>query len=217
VESRVGEGTSFRIYLPRIHPLPEPARPDPGVSNRVGGGATVLVVEDQEAVRRLTKLTLASLGYHVLEAESGARACELAATFSGEIHLLLTDIVMPGINGRELALEILQLRPNLKVLLMSGYAEDVILPPGLPESEIAFLPKPFTQDVLAAKVREVLGLDDDLRGLTGQLVEDHVGVRKPTHLQHAGVRSLDRLLGDLDLVLPLAAIRPQRRQFVNAA
>ena len=70
---------------------------------------------------------------------------------------MLTDIVMPGINGRELAVEVLQLRPNLKVLLMSGYAEEVILPQGLPESELAFLSKPFTQDVLAAKVREVLG------------------------------------------------------------
>lgn len=157
VESRVGEGTSFRIYLPRIHPLPEAPRPDPRMSDKAGGGATVLVVEDQEAVRRLTKLTLGSLGYHVLEAESGARACELATAFPGEIHLLLTDIVMPGINGRELAMEVLQLRPNLKVLLMSGYAEDVSLPQGLPEAELAFLPKPFTQDVLAAKVREVLG------------------------------------------------------------
>ncbi len=157
VESRVGEGTSFRLYLPRIHPPPAAARPDPRVSDTPNGGETVLVVEDQEAVRRLTKLTLVSLGYQVLEAETGARACELAATFPGEIHLMLTDIVMPGKNGRELAREVLQLRPNLKVLLMSGYAEEVILPQGLPESELAFLSKPFTQDVLAAKVREVLG------------------------------------------------------------
>ena len=158
VESRVGEGTSFRIYLPRIHALAGGAHvPIRACPTSPTAASTVLVVEDQEAVRRLTKLTLVSLGYHVLEAETGARACELAAAFPGEIHLLLTDIVMPGINGRELAREVLQLRPNLKVLLMSGYAEEVILPQGLPESELAFLPKPFTQDVLAAKVREVLG------------------------------------------------------------
>ena len=161
VESRVGEGTSFRIYLPRIPALPAAPRPDPRMSDKPNRGETILVVEDQEAVRRLTKLTLVSLGYQVLEAETGARARELAATFPGEIHLMLTDIVMPGKNGRELALEVLQLRPNLKVLLMSGYAEEVILPQGLPESEIAFLPKPFTQDVLAAKVREVLGGEGD--------------------------------------------------------
>jgi PAS domain S-box-containing protein len=157
VESRVGEGTSFRIYLPRIHPFPEQARSDARAPDKATEGATVLVVEDQEAVRRLTKLTLGSLGYHVLEAESAVRACEMASAYPGDIHLLLTDIVMPGINGRELAMKVLRLRPQLKVLLMSGYAEDAILPHGLGELQLAFLPKPFTQDALAAKVREVLG------------------------------------------------------------
>jgi two-component system, cell cycle sensor histidine kinase and response regulator CckA len=156
VDSRVGEGTSFRIYLPRTHALPAVSDRDPKAPDKPNGGVTVMIVEDQDAVRRLTKLTLGSLGYHVLEAESGARACELAATFPGEIHLLLSDIVMPGMNGRELAGELLKLRPNIKVLLMSGYAEESILHDGPPEPELPFLHKPFTQDLLAVKVREVL-------------------------------------------------------------
>ena len=156
VNSRVGGGTSFAIYLPRIDVVPDAESPDAGRSDRAAVAATVLVVEDQEAVRRLTKLTLGSLGYHVLEAENGAHACEVAEKFHGEIHLLLTDVVMPGMSGRQLAGEILKARPSLKVLLMSGYAEEEIVPRDFPESELAFLPKPFTQDRLAAKVREVL-------------------------------------------------------------
>jgi PAS domain S-box-containing protein len=156
VDSAVGEGTSFRIYLPRIDAHVDAPDLDRGSVAQPGGEATILVVEDQDAVRRLSKLTLSTLGYRVLEAEHGARALELVAVFPGEIHLLLTDIVMPGMNGPELARELRRLRPNLRVLLMSGYTEEAILSQGSPETEMAFLPKPFTPDDLAAKVREVL-------------------------------------------------------------
>ena len=105
----------------------------------------------------MTKLTLVSLGYRVLEAESGARACAVSATFPGEIDLLLTDVVMPGMSGTELAGQLLGVRPNLKVLLMSGYAEEEILARGLPDHKPAFLPKPFTPARLADKVQDVLG------------------------------------------------------------
>jgi PAS domain S-box-containing protein len=156
VNSRVGSGSSFRIFLPRIQVSGEAPAPGLHPSSGPTRVATVLVVEDQDAVRQLTKLTLGSLGYQVLEAENGARACELTAAFPGEIHLLLTDVVMPGMSGRQLAGEILRLRPNLKVLLMSGYAEEEILSREALQRELAFLSKPFTQDRLAAKVRDLL-------------------------------------------------------------
>jgi CheY-like chemotaxis protein len=157
VDSQIGNGTGFRIYLPSIAPAPEESVPAPRASDRPTGKLTALVVEDQDAVRGLTKLILGRLGYEVLEAESGMRACEVAAAFPGEIHLLLTDVAMPGMNGRELASELLRTRPNLRVLLVSGYSEEEILPHGIPEGDLAFLPKPFTPDLLAAKLRDVFG------------------------------------------------------------
>ena len=156
VNSQVGEGTCFRIYLPRIQAQPESQAPDSRVSDQSARQATVLVVEDQDAVRDLTKLTLVSLGHQVLQAESGARACEISAAFPGDIDLLLTDVVMPGMSGTELASRLLTERPNLKVLLMSGYAEEEILSRGFPESKLAFLPKPFTPARLVDKVQDVL-------------------------------------------------------------
>lgn len=119
-------------------------------------GETVLVVEDQGEVRRLTRTILESYGYHVLEAANGAEALCFAEKHSGEIHLLLTDVILPGMNGRTLSEHLRVLRPKLKVIFTSGYPADVISRRGVLEQDVAYLPKPFSPESLAVKVREVL-------------------------------------------------------------
>jgi CheY-like chemotaxis protein len=116
----------------------------------------VLLAEDQADVRMLTSTILESLGYSVLEADSGAKALEISGQFQGRIDLLLTDVIMPGMTGRELAKRLRSLRPSIKVLLVSGYAEDDGLESRGSESEFDLLPKPFTPSALAVKVREIL-------------------------------------------------------------
>ncbi|HEY0793228.1 MAG TPA: PAS domain S-box protein [Chthoniobacterales bacterium] len=155
VESRPDVGTTFKIYLPAIErsvqeqlerTWPKPAR----------GSETILLAEDEQPVRAVTALLLETLGYRVLKASSGEEALRLAEASREKIDLLLADVVMPGLSGRELA-EILQVRePHLKVLFQSGYTDDAVLRHGVVHAEVAFLPKPFTLDGLARKVREVL-------------------------------------------------------------
>jgi two-component system cell cycle sensor histidine kinase/response regulator CckA len=156
VQSQVGQGSSFNIYLPRIDAGPLPA--DAGSTSRdeLRGGETVLVVEDDDAVRSLTTTILRGHGYNVLDAGNGQEACQVAKAHTGKIHVLLTDVVMPGMNGKELSKLLLGLYPQLKVLLMSGYAENVIARRGVLDSEVAFIQKPFTSNDLAAKVRQLL-------------------------------------------------------------
>jgi CheY-like chemotaxis protein len=125
-------------------------------TNAVHGDETVLVVEDQEAVRRLTKTILEEHGYRVLEAASGAEAHAVAKEHAGEIDLLLTDVVMPGMDGRTLSGQLRDLRPNLRVILMSGYAGDLTAHEGAPASGLAYIQKPFVPEELATKVRGVL-------------------------------------------------------------
>src|SRR5262249_44163353 len=120
------------------------------------GSEKVLVIEDQEEVRTLAATVLRAYGYHVIEAASGAEALVLAQEHSSEIHLLLTDVILPGMNGKEVSERIRALNPRLKVLFMSGYTADIIARRGIPERDVAYLPKPFSPDSLAAKVREVL-------------------------------------------------------------
>jgi two-component system cell cycle sensor histidine kinase/response regulator CckA len=120
------------------------------------GGETVLVVEDEEEVRRLIRTILESYGYHVLEAENGAEALRLGEEHPSEIHLLLTDVILPGINGKTLYEHLRVLVPKLKVLFMSGYPENVISRRGVLEYDVAYLPKPFSPESLAVKVRDVL-------------------------------------------------------------
>ena len=117
----------------------------------------MLLVEDRPDVRRLAKELLDGFGYHVLEAGDGATALELAAQYPGPIHLLLTDVVMPGMTGRELADRLKAPRPETKVLYMSGYTEDVMVHQGILKAGIAYVAKPLTADELAAKVRQTLG------------------------------------------------------------
>jgi len=116
----------------------------------------VLVVEDQEEVRKLTKRVLAARGYTVLAARSGVEALEIIAQHPTQIHLMVTDVVMPGMNGRELAQLACAKRSDLKVLYVSGYTGEAVLQHRLLEPGVAFLQKPFTPDVLARKARELL-------------------------------------------------------------
>ncbi|WP_439630913.1 response regulator [Gemmata sp.] len=152
--SRPGEGTTFRVYLPVVaEPEPHPAGAAAGPA--APGRETILIVEDEEAVRRMTKMFLSKNGYTVLEAANGTEALAVAGGHRGPIHLLLTDLVMPNLSGREVAERLAAVRTGLRVLFMSGYTEDVAAQQGA-ESAADFLPKPFSRASLTTKVREVL-------------------------------------------------------------
>jgi len=154
VYSEVGHGTSFKVYLPRVDaPVDRAAAAAPAA---VGGSETVLVVEDQAAVRDITRRMLERHGYTVLEAPDGETALRIAAKHHGPLDLLLTDVVMPGLGGRQLAMQLVARRPTLRVLYMSGYTDDAIVHHGILQPGIAYLQKPFTPDILAGKVRAVL-------------------------------------------------------------
>ncbi len=156
VWSQVGHGTTFDIYLPRINPESAqiPASEQPLQARR--GTERILLVEDEPSVRDLVRDELAKSGYQVIEATNGVEACLVATQQSGPIDLLLTDVVMPGMNGRELAQHLYVIKPNLRVLFMSGYLDDISLSAGLDAHRTAFLQKPFTPDVLVHTVRDLL-------------------------------------------------------------
>ncbi|HEX7669568.1 MAG TPA: ATP-binding protein, partial [Polyangiaceae bacterium] len=153
VTSAPGIGTAFRIYLPRSDEK-KTSGPRPSVLSRQGT-ETVLVVEDEPAVRNLVRAVLERKGYVVLVAHDGAAALDLVDKHAGVIHVLLTDVVMPGMNGRDLAALVRTRRPSIKVVLMSGYTADVSTELGT-EGGPAFLSKPFTEQALTAKLREAL-------------------------------------------------------------
>jgi two-component system, cell cycle sensor histidine kinase and response regulator CckA len=156
VQSDQGQGTSFHIYLPRVEGAVE--KQSAAVADAsLGGTETVLLVEDEESVRQLVRDTLEAKGYRVLDAESGEAGLAAAESHEGVIHLVITDVVMPGISGRELVRQLAQSRPATKVLYLSGYTEDAILSDGSIEKGTAFLQKPFSLQSLSRKVREVLG------------------------------------------------------------
>ena len=156
VESEPGQGTSIRIYLPVVASAPEPISPPQAVEEIVPAAATVLLVEDDQQVRSLTRVILTSRGYRVLEAASAADALRLAADLGQVIDLLLTDIVMPGTNGPELARRAAVARPGIRVLFMSGYTEDGVIDRGTLTAETPFIQKPFTSAALHRKIREIL-------------------------------------------------------------
>jgi CheY-like chemotaxis protein len=156
VQSELGHGTTFHIYLPQVDGAAEKqSAPVPDAS--LGGTETILLVEDEESVRQLVRDTLEAKGYRVFEAESGEAGLAVANGFDGNIDLIITDVVMPGISGRELVEQLAKSRPTAKVLYLSGYTEDAILSDGSIEKGTAFLQKPFSLQSLARKVREVLG------------------------------------------------------------
>jgi two-component system, cell cycle sensor histidine kinase and response regulator CckA len=155
-QSEPGAGTTFYVYLPRVEESAEALAPPKSQENEAGGCETVLLVEDEESVRELVRVTLASRGYNVLEAENGECGLRIAEAFKEHIDILITDVMMPGIGGRELARKLLLLRPGISVLYLSGYTEDSVITHGALGPSTAFLQKPFTLQNLAKKVREVL-------------------------------------------------------------
>jgi len=154
VYSEPGRGTTFKIHLPRVDQAPEPLSPRPG-AGAVHGTETVLLVEDEDSLRSLLRELLESFGYSVLEAGQGVDAMRVAREHSGTIHLLLSDLVMPQMTGRELADRLTRLRPGIKVLFMSGYAAGAAPNHEVP-ADAAYIEKPFTADALAGALRALL-------------------------------------------------------------
>jgi signal transduction histidine kinase len=156
VYSEPGHGTSFKVYLPRLTAF-RPAGPPsslPAVNTR--GSETVLLAEDDAQVRALVSTSLRKHGYRVLEAGNGTQALALAERHGGVIDVLLSDVVMPGMGGRQLWERLLPRRPKMKVLFMSGYTDDAIVHHGVQKSELAFIPKPIVPRLLLVKLRQVL-------------------------------------------------------------
>jgi two-component system, cell cycle sensor histidine kinase and response regulator CckA len=156
VYSEPGQGTTFKIYIPLAHEKEEGPPHVYEVSTLPHGKETILVAEDAQAVRSIAVLILKELGYQILEAENGSEALKISQDYPEPIHLLLTDVVMPLMNGKVLAENLRVERPDAKVLFVSGYTDDHILSRGILEHGTAFLQKPFTAISLAHKVREVL-------------------------------------------------------------
>jgi CheY-like chemotaxis protein len=155
VYSELGHGTSFKVYLPRVsEAAAAAAETRPLLLN--GGTETILLAEDASGVRAVAQEILKRLGYTVLVANDGHSALQLARARTELIHLLITDVIMPEMSGRQLADRLKEQRPGLKVLFVSGYTDDAIVRHGMLEPGIAFLQKPFTPQTLARKVREVL-------------------------------------------------------------
>jgi len=154
--SDIGHGTTFRIYLPRVEDVTDHTAPVKSTTAAAGGSETVLLVEDEESVRQLVRDTLLSRGYKVIEAQNGEAGLKVSQEYEGVIEMLITDVVMPGIGGRELAQRVSAARPRIKVLFLSGYTEDAIIHEGVLEPGTAFLQKPFTLQTLSRKVRDVL-------------------------------------------------------------
>ncbi len=158
VYSERGKGTTFKIYLPRVTASGEPISLEVPMEHGVAdaGREVILLVEDESTLRGLVRQYLQNQGYTVLEAHSGAAALRSASYYSGPIHLLLTDVIMPGMNGRELAQQLTAVRPETRVLYMSGYTENVIGHNGTLDAGISLLQKPFTLPALKSRVREAL-------------------------------------------------------------
>jgi len=161
VYSEPGRGTSFKVYLPQI----EEERPEIGhdrgsvTPTLLRGSETILLVEDEKGVRELAREYLEMSGYTVIEAEDGHAALELTGMHDGPIHLLMTDVVMPGISGRELADRVTKMHPGIKVLYMSGYTDQSVVHHGILETDAVLLQKPFTLIALLSKLREILAVE----------------------------------------------------------
>jgi PAS domain S-box-containing protein len=163
VYSELGHGTTFKVYLPRAEKTIPFTKSSTDLLKIPKGTETVLLVEDEDAVRTLSKSVLQSSGYTVLEARDGQEAVTVAQQHQGPIHMLVSDVVMPRMSGRQLADLLVQTRPQMRILFISGYTDEAMLRHGVLEASAAFLQKPFTPISLARKVREVL---DTRRGIS---------------------------------------------------
>ena len=157
VSSEGGEGTTFKIYFPCVDEAAKEVATRAQFAESPGGSETILVVEDEEMVRRLVCQILESKGYRVLEAANGEEGLLVCQQQPLPIHIMVTDVVMPEMNGRDLAARVASIRPAMKVLFMSGYSEDAVVSDGVLDPGLTFIQKPFTPEALAWKVREVLG------------------------------------------------------------
>ena len=155
VVSEPGRGSTFHLYLPRFRECTEPCS-DPAAKSPAFGSETILLVEDDEMFLNMSKTMLEKGGYSVLAAATADQAQALAREHSGPIHLLLSDLIMPAMDGLELSGHLQAQRPEMKVLFMSGYSADIISSKGILQEDVHFLPKPMSYDALTGKVREVL-------------------------------------------------------------
>jgi two-component system, cell cycle sensor histidine kinase and response regulator CckA len=156
VYSELGKGTTFKIYFPEVTSAPASRIESDRTEPKESGSETVLVVEDEPSVRALACRVLRDRGYNVLEAADGPEALNIAREYKDVIHLILTDVIMPGISGNILVARVKNIRPGIKALYVSGYTDNAIVHHGILDSNLAFLQKPFTTDGLARKVREVI-------------------------------------------------------------
>jgi CheY-like chemotaxis protein len=159
VYSEPGKGTTFRIYLPRLESATAKETELAETRESRIGTETVLLVEDEKGVRAITARSLEQLGYSVLTAEAPDEAIRMVERHAGTIHMLITDVIMPGMSGRDLAIKLAETRPGMKTLYISGYTASVISQRGILEENVHFLPKPFTREALARKMRDVLDAD----------------------------------------------------------
>jgi CheY-like chemotaxis protein len=156
VYSEPGQGATFKIYLPLIAEPADVVTAEREAPALPCGSETILLVEDESAVRNVARQILERCGYTVIEAAGGNQALDLAAKMPGTIHLLLTDVVMPEMSGRVLGERFAEMKPGIRILYMSGYTDDAVVRHGILQANIAYLPKPFSTESLARKVREVL-------------------------------------------------------------
>ena len=171
VDSKPRQGATFQIFLPRVEEPATTIAVTTPLAETVGGSETILLVEDAESLRKLTRSFLESHGFRVLVAQNGEEAIQVEARHSGKIDLLLTDVVMPGMNGRVLSERLLPKQPGMRVLYISGYTDSFIVGHGVLEEGMVLLHKPFTEDALIGKVREVLDRESPKVGgaKTGEL------------------------------------------------
>jgi len=161
VDSEKGKGASFSVYLPRLEQLAAQSAPAVAAPINTRGSETILLVEDAEPLRKLAAMFLQESGYRILSAPDGQQALQMARQNPGPIHLLLTDVVMPGMNGRVLAERLAASQRGMRVLYMSGYTDSFIAGHGVLEAGTHLLHKPFTQETLTRKVRELLDATRD--------------------------------------------------------
>jgi len=159
VYSEPNQGTTFKIYLPRVDQPVDEANAEKQPMNVMRGTETILLVEDDSQLRQLSSSVLAHCGYNVLTASTPEEGLAICESNHGDIRLLVTDVVMPRMNGRQLAERVIKIRPRIRVLYISGYTDNAIVHYGVLDPGLWFLPKPFTLSSLVAKVREVLDAD----------------------------------------------------------